>query len=89
MDRRDPGRELDAGAAALATTPALVSRRPEVAASWAESITDPALRSDTLLDFVRLWAETDPSSARHYAATSPVLLPEARALALSSFEPSP
>lgn len=89
MDRRDPSRELDAGAAALATTPALVSRRPEVAASWAESITDPALRSDTLLDFVRLWAETDPSSARHYAATSPVLLPEARALALSSFAPSP
>ena len=88
MDRRDPSRELDAGAAALATTPALVSRRPEVAAGWAESITDPVLRSDTLLDFVRLWAETDPSSARDYAATTPVLLPEARELALSSFAPS-
>jgi hypothetical protein len=89
MDRRDPSRELDSGAAALATTPALVSRRPEVAASWAESITDPSLRADTLLDFVRLWAETDPSSARNYAATSPALRPETRELALSSLSPSP
>jgi hypothetical protein len=67
----------------------LVSRRPEVAASWAESITDPSLRADTLLDFVRLWAETDPSSARNYAATSPALRPETRELALSSLSPSP
>ena len=89
MERRDPSPGLDSGAAALATTPALVVHRPDVAAGWAESITDPGLRADTLLDFVRLWAETDPSAARHYAATSPALRPETRRAALSSFAPSP
>lgn len=89
MERSEPSPGLDPGAAALATTPALVSHRPEVAASWAESITDPGLRADTLLDFVRLWAETDPSSARNYAATSPAMRPETRELALSSFQRSP
>lgn len=89
MESIEPAPELDPGAAALATTPALVSRRPEVAASWAESIVDPGLRADTLLDFVRLWAETDPAAAQNYAATSPALRPETRALALSSFQPSP
>lgn len=89
MESIDPAPELDPGAAALATTPALVARRPDVAAGWAESITDPGLRADTLLDFVRLWAESDPSAAHHYAATSPALRPETRTLALSSFPPSP
>jgi hypothetical protein len=87
MDNLDPSRDLDAGAAAVATTPVIVEKKPDVAASWAESIVDPELRANTLLDLIRLWAERDPAAARSYAANSPALRPETRAAALSSFEP--
>ncbi|ATC63937.1 hypothetical protein CMV30_08210 [Nibricoccus aquaticus] len=87
MDRLDPSRDLDAGAAAVATTAVIAQKNPDVAASWAESIVDPELRANTLLDFIRLWAERDPSAARSYAANSPALRPETRASALASFEP--
>jgi hypothetical protein len=86
MDRLDPSRDLDAGAAAVATTPVIVEKKPDVAASWAESIVDPELRADTLLDLIRLWAARDPAAARSYAANSPALRPETRAVALASFE---
>ncbi|MGC4072793.1 MAG: hypothetical protein QM760_09780 [Nibricoccus sp.] len=86
MDRLDPSRELDAGAAAVATTPVIVEKKPDVATSWAESIVDPELRANTLLDLIRLWAERDPAAARSYAANSPALRPETRAVALASFE---
>jgi hypothetical protein len=87
MDRLDPSPDLDAGAAAVATTPVIVEKKPDVAASWAESIVDPELRANTLLDLIRLWAERDPAAARSYASNSPALRPETRAVALASFEP--
>lgn len=89
MDKFDPAPDLDAGAAAIAITPALVAKKPDVAAGWAESITDPELRASTLLDLIRLWAAHDATGAHRYAATSPALSPETRQLALTSFEPSP
>ena len=89
MDRLDPSRDLDPGAAAVATTPVIVEKKPDVAASWAESIVDPQLRADTLLDLIRLWATRDPAAARSYAVNSPALRPETRELALSSLQPDP
>ena len=89
MDNHDPAPDLDAGAAAIAGTPALVAKNPEVAASWAESITDPELRANTLLDFIRLWAEHDPVAARRYAATSPAVPQQTRALAIASIDNPP
>lgn len=88
MDKFDPSSDLDAGAAAIAVAPVLVEKKPEVAASWAESITDPELRANTLLDLLRLWAEHDAAGARNYATNSPSLRPETRALALSFLQPS-
>ncbi len=85
MDRLDPSPDLDAGAAAVATTPVIVEKKPDVATSWAESIVDPELRANTLLDVIRLWAERDPAAARSYATNSPALRPETRAVALASF----
>ena len=85
MDRLDPSTELDAGAAAVATTPVIVEKKPGVATSWAESIVDPELRANTLLDLISLWSTTDPAAARSYAATSPALRPQTRAVALASF----
>jgi hypothetical protein len=89
MDRFDPNPDLDAGAAALAVMPTLVQKKPDVATSWAESISDPELRANTLLDLIRLWAEHDVSAARHYAMSSPALRPETRALALSTLNAVP
>lgn len=89
MDKFDPSPDLDAGAAAIAVMPALVERKPDIAASWAESITDPELRANTLLDLIRLWAEHDALAARKYASTSTALRPETRALALSILTPEP
>lgn len=89
MDRLDPSSDLDAGAAAIATSPALVAKQPDIATSWAESIVDPQLRTNTLLDLIRLWGATDVAGARRYASTTPVLQSEARQLALSALQSSP
>lgn len=89
MDNHDPAPDLDAGAVAIASTPSVVAKAPEIAASWAESITDPELRANTLLDFIRLWAEHDPAAARRYAATSPLVSPQTRDLAIASLDNPP
>lgn len=89
MDKFDPSPDLDAGAAALAVMPALVERKPEIAASWAESITDPELRANTMLDLIRLWAEHDALGARKFVTNSPALRPETRGLALSILGAAP
>jgi hypothetical protein len=89
IDKFNPSRDLDAGVAAIATDPALVAKKPDVATSWAESIVDPELRTNTLLDLIRLWATTDLAGARTYAASSSALLPETRELALSSLQTLP
>ncbi|MFT3783079.1 MAG: hypothetical protein QM790_13810 [Nibricoccus sp.] len=89
MDKYDPAPDLDAGAAAIAVAPALIAKKPDVAASWAESITDPELRANTLLDLIRLWAERDPLAAKRYASTSPAIRPETRELALASLQQTP
>jgi hypothetical protein len=89
MEQFDPVPDLDTGAAALATASVLVERRPEVAATWAESIVDPELRANTLLDFIRQWSAHDPAGARRYAATSPALRAETRELLLATLSTPP
>lgn len=89
MEKFDPAPDLDAGAAAIAIAPALVAKKPDVAVSWAESITDPELRANTLLDLIQLWAQHDPNAARRYAVNTPSINAERRALILSSLEPAP
>ncbi|MFT3868259.1 MAG: hypothetical protein QM715_07160 [Nibricoccus sp.] len=89
MEKFDPAPDLDAGAAAIAVAPALVEKKPDIAVSWAESITDPELRANTLLDLIQLWAQHDPNAARRYASTSAAINAERRASILSSLEPPP
>lgn len=89
MEKFDPAPDLDAGAAAIAVAPALVAKKPDVAVSWAESITDPELRANTLLDLIQLWAQHDLNAARRYAVNSSAINAERRALILSSLEPAP
>lgn len=79
MDQFDPRPELDAGAAAVALHPELVANRPEISASWAESITQPELRSTTLLCVLRDWISRDPRAALAYAQNSRELSTDDRA----------
>lgn len=75
----NPSADLDGGVAAVASLPSLVSRRPEIAIGWAESIADPALRVTTLTTVARLWAERDPDGMRRYLQSTSSLSAEERA----------
>ena len=86
IDKFDSKPELDAGTAAVALQPDVLSKHPDIAASWAESITDPALRTNTLVSVIREWAAQDFSAALSYAKTSAALQPSERATLLATLE---
>lgn len=79
----DPSPELDAGAEAVATQ-AQLQQRPEVALSWAESISSAESRSRTVSFIVQRWAHNDAAPALRYIQTTPHLLPEDRAKLLTT-----
>lgn len=80
----DVGSGIDAGAAAIAGAGFLA---PNVSAAWAESIADPALRSQTMLSVLRNWAITDPEGAKRYFEKSTQLEPGERNEAAALFAP--
>jgi len=67
-----PSPELDSGVAEIATESHTLDQ-PEVAVTWAESITNPQLCSRTLVTVLETWARSDAAAARNYAETSPYL----------------
>jgi hypothetical protein len=83
IQQRPPGRELDAGLAALAARFAGDGRRPEMAIRWAGEIVDSTLRAGTLAAVVRYWAGMDRSAATEYVMASPGLQPEERTMLLN------
>lgn len=89
MNQRNPDPDLDAGAAAVASSPELVAMNADIATSWAESIVDPRLKADTLLELIGVWNTIDPTRALAYATHSPALSSETRGLALAALQPSP
>ncbi|HEX3728870.1 MAG TPA: hypothetical protein VHV47_03635 [Opitutaceae bacterium] len=81
------GPDLDKGVAAVAS---LDSIKPDVAVSWAESISDGPLRSSTLADVLRNWAQTDYAAAQQYFQKTGDLQPDDRqrvAQILSDLQP--
>jgi len=78
IDKFDSKPELDAGAAAVALQPDVLAKNPEIAASWAESITGAELRLNTLTNVLREWAGKDAAAAMNYARTSTALQPAER-----------
>lgn len=89
MNARPPGPELDAGAVAVATNPAILTESPATAATWAESIADPQLRAETLHEVLLQWNAFDPAAARAYAQTSPAFDLASRSRALESLTLTP
>jgi hypothetical protein len=85
MSRMDPARELDMGAATLATGMDLILQ-PNVAAGWAESIVDPNLRVRVLATVLSTWAEFDRTAAQQYAENSVDIRNEDRAALFSAFD---
>lgn len=77
-----PAPEFDSGAAAIATQ-TQVMKQPAIAINWAETITDPNLRSRTVAAVVETWALSDLSSALDFSQTSADLTPADRADLLS------
>jgi hypothetical protein len=75
INNQSGGTELDQGVASVATTEAL---KPDIAASWAESIVNPKLRSETLVAVLRNWSTTNLDATRSYFEKSHDLLPEDR-----------
>jgi hypothetical protein len=65
--------------AAIALQPFLAGRRPDVALSWAETITEPRLRSQRLAVIAREWASADRAAALRFVHASTDLLGEERA----------
>jgi hypothetical protein len=78
--------ELDPGIAAVAAQPQVIARQPEVAANWAEAITDPALRSRTLASVLQDWASSNPEAARRYALNSGGLQADDRTALLAAID---
>lgn len=74
--------EMDPGEAAIATQPQ-VMQQPLVAISWAETITDPNLRSRTVSAIAETWVLSNPSAAIAFVQTTTDLLSTDRADLLS------
>ncbi len=75
INQHELGPVMDQGVASVATQDYL---KPTVAASWAESVVDPKLRSETLVAVLRNWATLDLPAAQRYYEASQQLLPEDR-----------
>jgi hypothetical protein len=75
INQNESGPDLDVGVAAVAT---MDSIKPDLAVGWAESVTDPKLRSETLVTVIRNWLTTDLPAARQYFDSTKNLSPEDR-----------
>ncbi|HEU6447179.1 MAG TPA: hypothetical protein VFV23_01920 [Verrucomicrobiae bacterium] len=74
-DNNQFGSDLNQGAAEVATTESLP---PQIALTWATSISDPQLRSATVASVVRDWLYDDLPAAENYIRSSKDLLPPDR-----------
>ena len=75
INKNEVGPDMDQGVAAVATMDSL---KPDLAVSWAESVVDPKLRSETLVTVLRNWVTVDLPAAKQYLETTKKLLPEDR-----------
>lgn len=73
LNTLEPTPDHDAAIAAIANHTLLMERHPEVALSWAESISAAPLREGAVRSVLRRWAVRDPAAVRDYVTTSPAL----------------
>ena len=75
INHNEMGAAMDEGISSVATQDYI---KPDVAVSWAESVINPTLRSQTLVAVLRNWATVDLPAMKHYFETSQQLLPDDR-----------
>jgi hypothetical protein len=75
MNDREASPDYDEGVAAVASVNVV---KPSQALTWAETISDPRLRSETVAEVLHGWAIEDLAAAKQYFATTKDLLPEDR-----------
>jgi hypothetical protein len=75
IDDREASPDYDEGVAAVASVNFV---KPSQALTWAETISDPRLRSETVAEVLHGWALEDLTAAKRYFATTKDLLPEDR-----------
>lgn len=73
INNHELGTAMDQGISSVANEDYI---KPDVALSWAESVVNPKLRSETLASVLRRWATTDLAAAKQYAETTKNLLPD-------------
>ena len=75
INNRSASAVLDQGVSTVATMETIP---PAVAVTWAQSIVNPQLRSQTLADVLRAWLSADPAAAQAYFDSTDDLLPDDR-----------
>lgn len=73
FDRLDAHPDFDEVAGTIALLRPLIMRRPEIAASWAESITNADQRQQRIATILGAWAQQDRRAAISYLDTTPAL----------------
>ncbi len=75
INDREASPDYDEGVASVASVNIL---KPSQALTWAETISNPSLRSETVAEVLHGWALEDLAAAKQYFATTKNLLPEDR-----------
>ncbi len=75
INTHELGAAMDQGVAAVATQDYM---KPDVAISWAESVVNPALCSETLTTVLRRWATSDVAAVQRYLDSTSALTPDDR-----------
>ena len=82
-----PGPEFDqAVTEMLAKTDGAIGT-PEVAMSWVENVTDPALKLKSLVHVMEQWNQSDPAAAQQYLAQAPWIDDQQRQEILKRLQP--
>lgn len=89
IGQHDGNADFDMGVVAVAQQPGLIADRPETAMGLAESITDPALRTNTLHNLALTWAQHDVAAARRFIESSTDFSDMERKVLLAEAVPSP
>ena len=79
------GAATDPGVAEIAMSPAL-AQSPDLAANWARTITDPVLRSRTLVSILQSWARLNLAAAKQYLDASSDIQGEDRSSLLAQMD---
>ena len=78
LNALEPHPDHDLAIVAIATTEILAASQPEIALSWAESVTAPTLRWEAICTVAQTWARRDVAAATRYVESTVVLSDEER-----------